>query len=142
MVFHGRTEGYLRSAYCTWPGVLVHGQQCAAVGQSGGSGDQEMRLEGAEVEMSGAGRSRWLMEIGCRSQTVALVNMNTEILPYFAHCHLGLVGTCASGLYTELPPLLDWSRPAVGGWPNGRSASCDAASLPVAFVWPFLETHC
>lgn len=69
------------------------------MGQSGGNGDQEMRLEGAEVEMSGAGRSRWLMEIGCRSQTVALVNLNTEILSYFAHCHLGLVRTCASRLY-------------------------------------------
>lgn len=82
MGFHGRTEGYLRSACCTWPGAFVHGWQCAAAGRSGGNGDQEVRLEGAEVEMSGADHSRWLMEVGCRSQTVALVGLNAEILLY------------------------------------------------------------
>lgn len=59
---------------------------------------------------------------GCISQAVAL---NAEILPCFAHCHLGLGGTCASGL----PSSINWSRPVVTDW------------LPVTLRvcwWPFL----
>lgn len=57
MVFHSRKEGYLRNFYCTQPGAFVQGQWYAAVGQSGGNGDLEMRLEGAELEMRSADAS-------------------------------------------------------------------------------------
>lgn len=130
VIFHGRTEGYLRSAYCTWPGAFVHGRWCAAAGRSGGTGDQEMHLEGAEVEMSGADHSCWLMEIGCRSQTAALLDLNTEILPYFAHCRPGLVGTYASGLYSvraaAFPKLQQTCGGRVAQWQTGLLRRCES----------------
>lgn len=90
-----------------------------------------MRLEGAEVEMSRTDHSRWLMEIVCRSQTVALVDLNTEILPYFAHCHLGVVGTCASGLYSvraaTFPKLEQTCGARAAQWQTGLLRRCKSA---------------
>lgn len=36
------------------PGAFVQGQWCTGMVQSGGNGDLEMLLEGAELEMSSA----------------------------------------------------------------------------------------
>jgi len=101
-----------------------------------------MCLEGAKVEMSGsqplAGGDRlWIPD--CRPYQSEHRDLTILCILSPGACR----DLCFRGCtLCRLPPFLSWSRPVVGGRPSGRPASCDAASLLVVFVWPFLEARC